>query len=318
MKNVMWFPLFASFTCNAEYIPFGISMGYPPNKLAQCVTKPGAVGTSSCTTIDVPDKDSRFSEYQFIYTENAGVCVVQAFNTFDTRQETSQIRKAYEGFRTDLTKSLGPPQATTGSMDDVYWKSAKEHFEANKSKFQTIGTVSWEKSKDSNFSPTISKASLRTIAQGAEKAQLIFSVQFDNYWRCFQPDVSPHAKTVVHTAADLGLATLGSGTAKLTQTEIAPQVYWLQRVDVKPAVGQSIGYSQFDSLLALCTIWRGEKALGQPFWFKPRIRRLSSGDLVAFLPEGRSKTSIEEATGGSLQEITQMKKVCLTAADQPK
>ena len=178
--------------------------------------------------------------------------------------------------------------------------------------------MSWSKSNDNNFATTISKASVRAIAQDAEKAQLILAVQFDNYWQCFQPDISPHAKALTYSTADLGLASFGSGTAKLTQTEIAPQIYWLQKLDVKPASRQGADYGAFDSLLAYCAIWRGGKKLGQPFWFRPRVKRLPNGDLVAFLPEDMSKSSIEEATGGSLQEITQMKQACESATEQSK
>lgn len=309
MRYCFLLVLFIAFPSQAEYTPFGLSMGYSAAKLQGCTTLTDPRSNSiRCKTKDVPVKDHRFSEFQLAYTEAAGVCNVQATGAFDTKQDASRLRQAYFGIAAELIEALGQPKSSHGDIEGGYWMSPKDYLQKSGSKILSVGTMSWEKNDDDGIPSTISRVSLAATALDAETANLTLTVWFENNWRCFRPEISPTARVIKFNTLDLGLEQLGQGTVRLTQTEIAPEIYWIEVIDVRPSPRARFGSGamqsqQFFSLIGTCAAWQAGKSLGRIFSFVPGKR--FSGELLAFLPANVSPVTIEIKTGGSLRELTQ-------------
>ena len=129
--------------------------------------------------------------------------------------------------------------------------------------------------------------------------------------------------SITFTISDMGLEVLGRGSAQLTQTEIAPEIYLLKVSDVQPAPGvrfggEPLGYVQLGTLLGRCAVWHAGKSRGLPYSFSSP--KPSPGNLVAFLPREIPPTSLQARTGGTLQEWSQslMSSLKRTCEDLPK
>jgi hypothetical protein len=304
-----WLLLYLLFVlpARAEFQPFGLSMAYPASKLQGCTTTSDPRTSSlRCLTKDAPVKDQRFSEFQIGYTDAAGVCNFQATGIFDTKLNATALKESLYGLTDTVRRELGEPRTSFGDMQATYWSNPASYFQRGTPRPRTVASMSWEPGNE--VTTTILRASLTATAIDEGKANLVLSVWFKNNWRCFRPEISPEAKVLKFNTLDLGFERLGQGLARLTQTEIAPEIYWIEVIDVRPSSDAQFGNGamqsqQFFSLIGTCALWQAGRSLGRIFAFTPRKR--FSGELFAFVPAGVSLREIESKTGGTLRELTQ-------------
>lgn len=296
--------LFVALPSRADYMPFGLSMGYPASKLQGCTTLPpdDRIKFSRCSTKEVPIKDDRFTEFNIGYTEKTGACNISAKANFDTTHDASTLKQAYMSIVGELTQALGQPKFTNGDLNSKYWINPKDHLAVVRSPVPVAGMI-WQKNNTGENSGTISMASLDVTALDVDKAKLFLWVSFDNHWRCSRPEISPSAKVLKFNTTDLGFEQLGQGTVKLTQTEIAPEIYWMETLDIRPSPQVGGGALQFYFLVRSCAAWKASKLLGHIYSFVPSKR--FSGELLAFIPPSVSPAEIEAKTGGKLKEGAQ-------------